>query len=120
MSDRNGGSLGVVAMAGLAVICCAGPLLVVALASLGVGAWLAAHGLWLLGGLGLLTAGAALFAYPRAGPALLVPPTGRARKGQAPQLRPTRRGRRPGGEPRGPVSGEEKRLLSSSCPRVRR
>ena len=65
MSDRNGGSLGVVAMAGLAVICCAGPLLVVALASLGVGAWLAAHGLWLLGGLGLLTAGAALFAYRR-------------------------------------------------------
>ncbi|HKA12542.1 MAG TPA: hypothetical protein VKI99_18930 [Candidatus Dormibacteraeota bacterium] len=45
MSDRNGGSLGVVAMAGLAVICCAGPLLVVALSSLGVGAWLAAHGL---------------------------------------------------------------------------
>jgi len=63
MSHRNGGFLGVVAMAGLAVICCAGPLLVVALASLGVGAWLATHGLWLLGGLGLLTAGAALFAY---------------------------------------------------------
>lgn len=65
MSDRNGGFLGMVALASLAVICCAGPFLVVALASLGVGAWLAAHGLWLLGGLGLLTAGAALFAYRR-------------------------------------------------------
>lgn len=65
MSDRTGGFLGMAALAGLAVICCAGPFLVIALASLGVGAWLAAHGLWLLGGLGLLTAGAALFAYGR-------------------------------------------------------
>lgn len=65
MSDRNGGFLGMAALASLAVICCAGPFLVVALAGLGVGAWLAAHGLWLLGGLGLMTAGAALFAYRR-------------------------------------------------------
>lgn len=48
------------AIAGLAIICCAGPLLVVGAASLGVGAWLAAHGFWLLGGLALLLAGGAL------------------------------------------------------------
>jgi hypothetical protein len=38
---------------------------VVAAASLGVGAWLVAHGLWLLGGLGLLLAGAASIAAYR-------------------------------------------------------
>ena len=65
MSDRTGW-LGTAAVAGLAVICCAGPLLVVGLASLGAGAWLAAHGLWLLGGLVLLLASAALMiAYRR-------------------------------------------------------
>ncbi len=54
------------AVAGLAIICCAGPLLVVGAASLGVGAWLAAHGLWLLGGLALLLAGGAVVtAYRR-------------------------------------------------------
>ena len=56
MSERSGW-LGAVAVAGLAIICCAGPLLVVGAVSLGVGAWLAAHGLWLLGGLALLLAG---------------------------------------------------------------
>lgn len=65
MSDRTGW-VGTVAVAGLAIICCAGPLLVVGVASLSVGAWLAAHGLWLLGGLGLLVAGGALVvAYRR-------------------------------------------------------
>ena len=65
MSDRSGW-LGTVAVAGLAIICCAGPLLVVGAAGLGVGAWLAAHGLWLLGGLALLLAGRAVVtAYRR-------------------------------------------------------
>ena len=53
------------AVAGLVVICCAGPILVVGLVSLGVGAWLAAHGLWLLGGLALLLAGGALMVVYR-------------------------------------------------------
>ena len=53
------------AIAGLAILCCAGPLVVVGAASLGVGAWLAAHGLWLLGGLAVLLAGGALIAVYR-------------------------------------------------------
>lgn len=65
MRDDTGGLLGTLAFAGLAVICCAGPFLVVALASLSIGTWLAAHGLWLLGGLGLLVAAAAVVAYRR-------------------------------------------------------
>lgn len=64
MSDRSGW-IGTVAVAGLAIICCAGPFLVVAMASLGAGAWLAAHGLWLLGGLALLLAGGALMVVYR-------------------------------------------------------
>ena len=65
MSDR-GGWIGTVAVAGLAVICCAAPLLVLGAASLGVSAWLAAHSLWLLGGTGLLLTGAAfVVAYRR-------------------------------------------------------
>ena len=65
MSDRSGW-ISTVAVAGLVIICCAGPILVVGLVSLGVGAWLAAHGLWLLGGLALLLAGGAvLVAYRR-------------------------------------------------------
>ena len=58
MSERSGW-IGTVAIASLAMICCAGPLLVVGVASLGVGAWLAAHGLWLLGGLVVLLVGVA-------------------------------------------------------------
>lgn len=64
MSDRSGW-ISTVAVAGLAISCCAGPFLVVAVASLGAGAWLAAHSLWLLGGLALLLAGAALMVVYR-------------------------------------------------------
>ena len=65
MSDRTDW-IGTAAVASLAVICCAGPLLVVGLASLGAGAWLAAHGLWLLGGLVLMLASTApIIAYRR-------------------------------------------------------
>jgi membrane protein implicated in regulation of membrane protease activity len=64
MSDRSGW-MGTVAIAGVAIICCAGPLLVVGAASLGVGAWLAAHGFWLLGGLALLLAAGALIVVYR-------------------------------------------------------
>ena len=65
MTERSGW-LGAVAVAVLAIICCAGPLLAVGAVSLGVGAWLAAHGLWLLGGLALLLAGGAVVvAYRR-------------------------------------------------------
>ena len=65
MSDRTDW-IGTAAVASLAVICCAGPLLAVGLASLGAGAWLGAHGLWLLGGLVLLLISAALIiAYRR-------------------------------------------------------
>jgi hypothetical protein len=60
MNDRISGVTGTMALAGLVIVCCAGPLLFAAAVSLGVGAWLAAHGLWLLGGLGVLVAGAAL------------------------------------------------------------
>jgi hypothetical protein len=60
VNDSSGGVF-VTAVAGLVVVvCCAGPLLVAAALSLGMGAWLAAHGLWLLGGLVLLLASAAL------------------------------------------------------------
>ncbi len=62
MNDRIGGIAATAALAGAVILCCAGPLLVVAAVSLGVGAWLAAHGLWLLVGLALLVAGAALIA----------------------------------------------------------
>ena len=65
MNDRKGGLIGTVALAIVAVICCAGPLLVFGITSLGVGAWLAAHGLWLLGGFVLLLGGVALIAYRR-------------------------------------------------------
>lgn len=65
MSDRISGVIGTVAIASLAVVCCAGPFVVVALASLGVGGWLAVHGLWLLGGLGLLLAAATAVAVYR-------------------------------------------------------
>ncbi len=65
MSEKSGW-VGTAAFAGLALICCAGPFLVIGLASLGVGAWLSAHGLWLLGGLAQLLAGGALVvAYRR-------------------------------------------------------
>ena len=65
MTERSGW-LGAVAVGGLAIICCAGPLLVVGAASLGVGAWLAAHGLWPLGGPALVLAGGAVVvAYRR-------------------------------------------------------
>ncbi len=65
MSEKSGW-VGTAAVAGLALICCAGPFLVIGLASLGVGAWLSAHGLWLLGGLALLLAGGVLVvAYRR-------------------------------------------------------
>jgi len=65
MNERKGGLIGTVALASFAVICCAGPLRLVGFASVGVGAWLAAHGLWLLGGFGLLLGVAALIAYRR-------------------------------------------------------
>lgn len=69
MSDRtDGGLLGIAAAAGLVVLCCAGPLLVLAIAGLGLGGWLSAHGLWLLGGLVLLVGVVAgLVAYRRSG-----------------------------------------------------
>ena len=60
MNDRISGVAGTMALAGLVIMCCAGPPLFAAAVSLGVGAWLAAHGLWLLGGLVVLVAGAAL------------------------------------------------------------
>ena len=53
-TDGIGGFPGTAVVAGLAILCCAGPLLVVAIAGLGIEAWLSAHGLWLLGGFGLL------------------------------------------------------------------
>jgi hypothetical protein len=65
MNDRISGVAGMVGVAGLAIVCCAGPLLVTAAVSLGLGAWLAAHGLWLLGGLGVLVAGVAMIAALR-------------------------------------------------------
>jgi membrane protein implicated in regulation of membrane protease activity len=65
LNDRKGGLVGAVALASLAVICCAGPLLVIGIASLGVGAWLTTHGLWLLGGLVLLLSAVALITYRR-------------------------------------------------------
>lgn len=60
MNDRISGVAGTMALAGLVIVCCAGPLLFAVALTLGVGAWLAAHGLWLLGGLVVLVAGAAL------------------------------------------------------------
>jgi hypothetical protein len=81
MSERSGW-LGAVAVGGLAIICCAGPLLVVGAVSLGVGAWLATHSLWLLGGLALLlVGGAVVFAYrPAARQAPPAPSTSEARR----------------------------------------
>jgi hypothetical protein len=65
MNDRSIGVAGTAALASLVIVCCAGPLLLAAAASLGPGAWLVAHGLWLLGGAGLLVAGASLIAALR-------------------------------------------------------
>ena len=60
-----GGVLAVAAMVGTVVLCCAGPFLVVAVAGLGIGAWLSAHGPWLLGALGVLVGAAAGLAVYR-------------------------------------------------------
>ena len=67
MNDRSeSGLVWTTLVAGLVVLCCAGPPLVLAIIGLGVGAWLSAHGLWLLGGLALLVGAAAgLVAYRR-------------------------------------------------------
>lgn len=46
MSNRSeGGPLWTAVAAGAVVLCCAGPPLVLAIAGLGLGAWLSAHGL---------------------------------------------------------------------------
>ena len=88
MSDRTeGGVVWTAVAAGLVVLCCAGPPLVLAIIGLGVGARLSAHGLWVLGGLALLVgAGAGLVAYrrSRAAPTGAVGERGAGRGGARP------------------------------------
>lgn len=88
MSDRSeGGLVWTAVVAGLVVLCCAGPPLVLAVIGLGAGAWLSAHGLWLLGGLALLVGAAAgLVAYrrSRAAPTGAVGEPGAGRGGAGP------------------------------------
>lgn len=62
MNDRLGAYGGTVAMVSVVIVCCAGPIVGAALLGLGVGAWLAAHGMWLLVGLAALATALALIA----------------------------------------------------------
>jgi membrane protein implicated in regulation of membrane protease activity len=59
--DRSGWLLGLLAIP-LLLICCAGPALLVALLSVGLGTWLAVNGAWILAGV-LLVAGVAVAAW---------------------------------------------------------